>query len=211
MPSLICRHSASASGRKPVRQQFRHGGDDLNVDIVSRHIFDAAIGVPTSGINDTKHLAADHYCGPVAAFCARSRARADCVPPPGGCGVERNGYGYRWPRPRRFLGICPAPHQFPAIFPARSAMLLYKQVGLFLLWMQSKNRLHGFATLAQRTAKARGESRSRQGAKAEIVGTDRKHRNRRRGPGRRPGRRGAARPRLSGRDHDARRRTPPAL
>jgi hypothetical protein len=28
-------------------------------------------------------------------------------------------------------------------------MSLYKQVGLFLIWKQSKNELHGFADLAQ--------------------------------------------------------------
>jgi hypothetical protein len=32
-------------------------------------------------------------------------------------------------------------------------MLLYKQVGLFLIWMQSKNKRHGFAGLAQPTGK----------------------------------------------------------
>jgi hypothetical protein len=47
---------------------------------------------------------------------------------------------------------CYAPHQFVAhISRAEPAMLLYKQVGLFLIWMQSKNELHGFADLAQPT------------------------------------------------------------
>jgi len=31
-------------------------------------------------------------------------------------------------------------------------MLLYKQVGLFLIWKQSKNELHGFADLVQPTS-----------------------------------------------------------
>src|SRR5882757_7987499 len=34
-------------------------------------------------------------------------------------------------------------------------MLLYKQVGLFLIWMQSKNERHGFADLAQPTLRKR--------------------------------------------------------
>jgi hypothetical protein len=55
------------------------------------------------------------------------------------------------------------------IIRVNSAMLLYKQVGLFLIWMQWKNRLHGFA--GRSTDEEAANRASRQGAKAQIVCT----------------------------------------
>jgi hypothetical protein len=50
----------------------------------------------------------------------------------------------------RFLGIVMHRTKSLAhILQAEAAMSLYKQVGLFLIWMQSKNKLHGFASIAQ--------------------------------------------------------------
>jgi hypothetical protein len=49
--------------RKPVRQQFRHRRNHLHIDIVDRHVVYAAACVPASGIDDAKHLSADHHCG----------------------------------------------------------------------------------------------------------------------------------------------------
>jgi p-cumate 2,3-dioxygenase ferredoxin reductase subunit len=43
------------------------------------------------------------------------------------------------------------------IIRVNSAMFLYKQVGLFLIWMQSKNRLHGFAGPLNRRRRGRAE------------------------------------------------------
>jgi hypothetical protein len=42
--------------REPVRQQFRHRRDVLDIDIVSRHVVDAAFLPPAPGIDQPKYL-----------------------------------------------------------------------------------------------------------------------------------------------------------
>jgi len=51
-------------------------------------------------------------------------------------------------------------------------MLLYKQVGLFLIWMQSKNEWHGFADLAQPPCEKDAAIKIASGSEAEIDGAD---------------------------------------
>jgi len=116
--------------------------------------------------------------------------------------VERNGYAHRWPRPKRVSSRCYAPHRALAhIRRVQAAISLYKQDGLFLLSGQSKVINDGAST-------ASGSGSRRE---TEIVDQGRKYRDCWCGPGWWPRRGGLAREGLSGRDHDARRRAPPAL
>jgi hypothetical protein len=70
----------------------------------------------------------------------------------------------------RFLFFsCTAPFPSSHNIWANPAMSLYKQVGLFLIWMQSKNGSHWFLqTRSARPRQRRGEPGSRQGAKHKL-------------------------------------------
>ena len=60
-------------GGKPVRQQFGHRGHDLDVDIVRLHVLQPTVGIPASGIDGAKYLAAhdDRGLVPVPVFDRR--------------------------------------------------------------------------------------------------------------------------------------------
>ena len=89
-------------GGKPVRQQFGHRREDLNVDVIGLHVFKTAAGIPASGIDQAEYLAADHHRGtvPAAVFDRRPERIAPC----GGRHCLGNKVGMHVDRPgHRFL------------------------------------------------------------------------------------------------------------
>ena len=60
-------------------------------------------------------------------------------------------------------------NSFADILRAEPAMSLYKQVGLFLIWMQSKNEWHGFADLAQPTCRKDAAIKTASGSESEKL------------------------------------------
>ena len=50
-------------GGKPMRQQLRHRGNNLDVDIIRLHVPQAARGIPAPGVDDAKYLSAHNDRG----------------------------------------------------------------------------------------------------------------------------------------------------
>src|SRR5579859_410227 len=72
----VCVHDLPQSlcglGLQPVRQQFRHRREDVNVDAIPAHVSETARHIPAPRIDPAKHLAADHHVG-VFAFARDAR------------------------------------------------------------------------------------------------------------------------------------------
>src|ERR1700716_872656 len=163
MPSLICRHSASASG--PGNQCDSSSGigettctstSSADMSSMRRMASQLRESMTRNTLPPTMTAAPS---APLRSIEGQSGFRPAC------CGMLP---GTKWvwismaSATTRFLDIVMhRTNSLAHILRAEPAMLLYKQVGLFLIWMQSKNEWAGFADSAQPALRKRRDDQDR--------------------------------------------------